>query len=309
MVGLAKNDVLFLVYRVLIFLWYLGGVWGYDMYRYYEGKAIGEKGVCISGVTDSGFYPDWASFQGGSRLTMLPYGSNVGRAPFTVIVVNCIRYWPFFLTHWTLIAVVLYLGFAAVCSLQAIRYLRKDTLPPKAPNAPGRVVPWTVYMTSVLQGIALPTSLTVLVLYWALVFDPDGAPPSEEDPDGEKASDVGYMNLAKHCTHFIVVFLDVALSSQPVYVAHSLYAAVFMTCYALWTVALYFFKWGDGYGNNYLYKSLDWSNPGISAGVLSINLFITLPLLSLLIFALVYLIRWLSCGEYRTMEYLGMTMI
>jgi hypothetical protein len=72
------------------------------------------------------------------------------------------RFWFIYLTHWTLIIEVLYLG----CALFTTATLRRQLLENSSPETTGleRKKPWKVWITGVLRVVALPASLLVRIL-------------------------------------------------------------------------------------------------------------------------------------------------
>ena len=99
-----------------------------------------------------------------------------------------------------------------------------------------------------MQNIALPCTLLVTLLYWALVFD----------GTIDNAVDVN-----THGVNFVVMYLDMLLNGHPLRLGHVYQPVLYAFIYTIFSL-IYDLSGGmDQLGNGYIYSSLDWSaNPG-----------------------------------------------
>jgi len=155
--------------------------------------------------------------------------------------------WPIFLTHWTLLIVVAYLVCAAVMMFIA--------------DPSEKIAPTIVRVVWVLQTLALPGSIVVVVLFWGLLA-----------PTLESIQVVDYFT---HGYVAIAMLTDFVLSKQPYYSLHAVYYLLFGFSYIMFTLFL-FVNAGclsdancdvDGNGNPYVYSVLDWRDPQAAATV------------------------------------------
>jgi len=188
-----------------------------------------------------------------------------------------IEYWFFYLTHWALFVQVVYLNLAVACTW--ILRPKGSAISPaegaSEASGPDGEMPVYVKVLWGLQGVIVPGSFVVFVLYWALVF----------------SGTVYFISVLVHGVNFIVQMADFLASQQPYLLLHGVYFLGFAVLYLLWSAIHYGTGWGNGEGERYVYSSLDWSSPG-SAAVLSVLiLLVVVPGFSLLFWFLSYLCR------------------
>lgn len=174
-------------------------------------------------------------------------------------------YWLTKLTHWSALLELVYFCFAAGTAWHAMRPQEKD--------GTDEATPWFVQVTWFLMTTVPTVSLLVLALYWLLVYNP---------VDGVTA-----IGVVMHGGNFLLVAFDLMFFTQPFYIAHVYVPFVFALVYVLFTL-IYYAAGGtfeDG-GSRYIYKSIDWSNPGGTAGLLGLIVVVGLPV----VYALLYVV-------------------
>lgn len=179
--------------------------------------------------------------------------------------------WFFFLTHWTLLFEVIYLGLAAFTT-----YASKAAWEDKASNK----LPWYVSIMWALHAIVLPASFMVFAMYWGLVFS---GPP------------VYVVSVMTHGANFVVMFADFLVGNTPYLLLHGLYFFAYSAGYVLWSSVHYAaglktHEDCDRQGGNcdkhrYIYGSLDWGQPGTKRLSLVI-LLLGVPLINLLFWSI-----------------------
>ena len=171
-----------------------------------------------------------------------------------------LRCWLIYLTHQGLLIELVYLGAAAGTTAASFYYSDVDG----TPTAP-RPMPWYCKAAWILQGVALPGSFLIFVLYWALVFDGSLHPISP----------------FTHGVNFAIMAVDQSLSNQPMYLLHTVFFMIYATCYVLWTVVHYASGLKDCDNNRYIYAALDWKYPGSAGKIAGAVLIVASPLLNL----------------------------
>jgi len=143
-------------------------------------------------------------------------------------------YWFIYLTHWSLIIIISYLGFAwyTFCKVE---HLGNDSRQ--------REIPWFAKTTWVLFSVALPASVTVTLLYWTLVYD---------------GKAITLENILIHAVNSLVMLADLLIGSQPLLLIHFLYFLLYAVIYLIWSLIHHLTRIGDGEGNRYIYATLDW---------------------------------------------------
>jgi len=168
-----------------------------------------------------------------------------------------IEYWPIYLTHWTLLVQVTYVVLAALATYQ---------LRPERPDA---ALPINILKAVwVLQGICVPATLLVFIMYWCLVF-----------PFSTKVYAISFLT---HGVNFAIQLLDLVMNQQPYLLMHGLYFALYAALFLLWSVIHYATSIGNGDAEKYIYKALDWGSPGAAATVVAFILLGCFPLLNCL---------------------------
>jgi hypothetical protein len=177
------------------------------------------------------------------------------------------KYWPIYLTHWTLFFEALYFSFAAAEIILADRVLRICS----AERNDGAVkLNFFVKATWVLQEVVYSGSLAIAILFWALVYD--GGP-------------VQALSVQVHGVTAILALVDVSFSNHPVRFLHVYMVQIYGLLFIIWSII----HWEADIGTDeepptrYIYSSLDWANavPATIASILILLLF--LPVLQLLV--------------------------
>jgi len=168
--------------------------------------------------------------------------------------------WITKLTHWTLLLELFYLTFAVYSTYMAIY----DT---KVPDGVGKATPWFISVTYAMQPMALIGALLVFLLYWLLVYPVRTAEPGAD-------------SFFTHGANFAVMLLDFLLVRNPLYLSHILMPMAYAVVYLLFSL-LFYAATGD-----YIYKALDWSDPGGTGRLAGLIIFLGIPILWILLYCL-----------------------
>jgi len=85
-----------------------------------------------------------------------------------------------------------------------------------------------------------------------------------------------------HGVNFLVVIVDVYLSRQPYYLLHGIYFAILGIVYLLFTYVYYVSGGTDCSGRRYIYKSVDWNDPGSAGMLAAILVVVVVPFVNVL---------------------------
>mmetsp|Transcript_9659 Transcript_9659/g.18542 ORF Transcript_9659/g.18542 Transcript_9659/m.18542 type:complete len:305 (-) Transcript_9659:162-1076(-) len=129
-------------------------------------------------------------------------------------------YWPIYLTHWTLVVLVVYLSFAAMCTWL---YGFDEKIEGKTPLL--------FKVTWVLQNICLSSTMLVFLLYWMLVYT--GGP-------------VTVLSCHVHGVNWVMMLIDRFFSEQPAYFMHCYQAQLYALVYFIWSVIQYYGQVDNG---------------------------------------------------------------
>ena len=191
--------------------------------------------------------------------------------------------WWYFLTHWGLVGVVLYLLAASIGTLAA-RFWRAGR------DEPSLLAPWASAIMA-LQAAVLPMAVLIVLMFWTLVYHP-GLSVHTLDP-------------LVHGLNGACMLLDLVLSNQPLYLFQSWAGcSVFGLCYTAFSIAHYdlgLAGFGPGPDHFYIYQVLDWSKPGTTAAMLSSLLLIAIPLVVLALWSFKYVIEREARGKGRAL--------
>ena len=167
-----------------------------------------------------------------------------------------------FLSHWTLVVVVVYLCAAA----------RITGATPPAPSA-------VTDALTALHNVALPSSIAVVPLFWGVVFRPEYATMPKHPSQ-----------IFVHGVNAICMLLDFRLARRAWRFADGTYVVYYGLCNLLFMLA-YFVGSGcvdapdvcdlDSLGHPYVYSVVDWRAPMQAALVSLLAIFIPVPLISL----------------------------
>jgi len=159
--------------------------------------------------------------------------------------------WLIYLTHWTLLPVCLHLSLGAAGAVTARHSLSRHAAAPQRP--------WWLRLHFFAQAVALPNSLIVVVLFWALLYP--ATPSVARDP----------LNYFVHGVNFLCMALDALLSSSPFPAAYLLPAWLcFDVAYVFFTLAYALLGGTNEYGQPWVYSVLFWRSQSgaLSAGFL-----------------------------------------
>jgi len=162
------------------------------------------------------------------------------------------------LTHWAAILELVYLGFGAYSTYQAIHSPMIDGKDEEAP--------WFASVTWFLGSAIWVTALMVVVMYWAVVFVPGPGRPTA-------------IQIITHGGNFVLVWQDNMDNRLP-YRWLQIYAPfVLSLVYIAFTKVYYLAGGTDWNGAPYIYKVLDWRNPAATLKLVAGLVFVGLPVL------------------------------
>lgn len=184
-----------------------------------------------------------------------------------------ISFWAIYLTNWvaTIDASYCVLSFIMTC-----RMGHYENTPCYHQNP--RMLPLLVRVVWFLQGLALPCSALVVIVFWLFVVD------FEQPP--------ALYSVFTHGVNFILVGTDVFISNQPFLLLHGLYFVILAVIYGTWTVIFHVLNLTDAAGNPYIYSAVDWSHP-LSTGTLGF-------ILVIFVFPMLVLALWWALFVRRT---------
>eukprot|EP00095_Tigriopus_kingsejongensis_P005529 maker-scaffold282_size228295-snap-gene-1.24 protein:Tk05529 transcript:maker-scaffold282_size228295-snap-gene-1.24-mRNA-1 annotation:"hypothetical protein DAPPUDRAFT_306029" len=106
-------------------------------------------------------------------------------------------------------------------------------------------VSWTI------TNITWTSAVFISIFYWSILYD----------------NNFNYFGFFVHGLNSVICLLDLLVSARPFRMHHVYIPALFGVWYVLFSL-IYFWAGGtDAEGNGYIYSVLDWSNPGLSIGV------------------------------------------
>jgi hypothetical protein len=170
------------------------------------------------------------------------------------------KYYWIHLTHWSAGIELLYFGFAAYTSYQAVFGCVSDGL--------GASTPWFASLTWFLSSVVPVLSFLVFVLYWVLVA------PTEP---GDRTA---LTTVVIHGGNLALALVDLLLNRQPYYIDHVYAPFTLCSLYCLFTVVYYEAggKNKDGV-RNYIYESVDWSKPHDTGAILGVIVILGVPII------------------------------
>jgi len=158
-----------------------------------------------------------------------------------------------YLTHWQLIVLWLHLVFSF-----------SITIAYRNANVANTNMPWFAKMSWCLQNICIGVVPSVVVDYWALVYD------------GHLSS----IDVHQHGVTLILLILDLSISYTPSYIKHVYQPWIFATIYVIFNYIYVELGGVNEDGENWIYSALDWKNDFQSALIVSIGAtFFLAPLL------------------------------
>lgn len=167
--------------------------------------------------------------------------------------------WFIYLTHLSLTLQLVYTWASFVTTWRAHRM------------AEGRiaivtVMPWYAKLTWLLQGVCLPLTLLVFVLYFALVVPDTGIS--------------GPLSFFTHGVNFLLMISDVFWSRQPFYLVHSLYFFCVVLAYLVFTYVFYKANGVGCGGEPYIYAAIDWRHGSSTLALLGFLYLIVGPIVN-----------------------------
>lgn len=163
----------------------------------------------------------------------------------------------------------------------------------------GNNIYWHQRILWVLYSAAVHTSIYVVILYWALLYNPN--------------ADFNYWsfgNLVTHLVTGVLAIIEIYLTGIPTRLLHFIYPCLFAVTWLVFSGIYYGAGGTNVSGRRYIYSVLDYMNsPGAAAALGLVAVFATIPL-HVLIYCL-FLSRELflflvgkhcSCSQPRTDE-------
>ena len=118
-----------------------------------------------------------------------------------------------------------------------------------------KLIGWPQKLSWLLFAVSVPSSFVVTVGYFAMVY------PSQVR-DGYK---ITVLDLNLHAINFLMVVFELLLNAYPVRLLHTLYIAIYVLIYTVFSV----FYWMGDHKLNVLYAILDWNAPLMSSLVIA----------------------------------------
>jgi hypothetical protein len=172
------------------------------------------------------------------------------------------EYWWIYLTHWTLIVECMYFVSAACTTWRAFTNKEETQSAEKH-----------IFISWFLHDIAYPSTFSVMLLFWGLGL----SAPTQA------------LTIFTHGVNFLMMFVDVILSSQPYYIMHAVYFIIYSAIYLGWTLVFYAVKARNRDGDRYVYPSLDYKDDLCGALIsIAIAFLFLIPLQTLLLWSVVY---------------------
>lgn len=98
---------------------------------------------------------------------------------------------------------------------------------------------------------------------------------------------IRFVNFNVHAINSVIVFLDLAITAQPVRFYHVYQPILYTLVYGLFYIVYWAAGGVDPQGHHYIYKVLDWGRrPGPATGLALGLVFLAVPLIHLLVFGL-----------------------
>ena len=172
------------------------------------------------------------------------------------------RCWPIYLTHQGALIETVYLGLAFATTGKAFYFSDVEG----TADAPEKT-PWYCRAAWILQGVGLPASFLIFVLYWGLVYEGSLHPISPWT----------------HGANFVLMMADQALcSNQPMYLIHGLIFMAYAFLYVLWSWVHFASGLKNCSNDRYIYASLNWKYAGDTGKLAAIILFVVAPFFNVL---------------------------
>ncbi|CAM9586867.1 unnamed protein product [Phaeothamnion confervicola] len=172
-----------------------------------------------------------------------------------------LKYWPIYLTNWSLVIEVAYLWMAFILSLG----FRRFAVPVSPGVAPGQLVkpaPFVI-VAWFFRNVSYVLSLAVFALFWLLVYD---------------GGNVAFITPQVHGVNLFFTAVDAFFSAAPYYFLHVWQPFVVSLLYVIWSIIHEELNIRDDENNDYIYSTLNWNHPGATIPVVVVILFVGLPI-------------------------------
>lgn len=185
--------------------------------------------------------------------------------------------WFIYLTNWSYSALTLHFFWGAVVSfIHAVKQQRPPAGWPGAGrwNEDEAIGPsWYHRVSWLLHDISAATAITVTVLYWGAVYDPDSDSSNLE------------IDINMHTLNSVFILSDIFVGAIPLRVLHVIYSMLFTATYVIFTVIYWGLDGTNALGQKFVYSALDYSNhPGTAALYITLSLLVGLPVVQLLLY-------------------------
>jgi len=154
-----------------------------------------------------------------------------------------LRFWPIFLTHWTLALEVTFLWVNVMT----------------ATSSPSR-------LARILYAVAMPGSFMVVCLYWFFVYRRD--------------QPVVLINVLAHGGNFLGMLVVLASNHYSYTSMKCAYPMAYGLLWAAWSIIFHSGGFTNQHGNRFIYAIIDWGKPGTTALIISIAIFVVVPIIN-----------------------------
>ncbi|XP_046603859.1 protein rolling stone-like [Neodiprion virginianus] len=152
--------------------------------------------------------------------------------------------WPIYLTHWDLVLGVSQAFLGAILVSRRRNQERRSSFDVDALTL-GKIerMYWVLY--TVTSSLAICVTIT----YWGAIYDPR---IHAKDP----------LNFMLHLFNTILMLVDLLVVGVPLRFEHVWWALACVVLYVIFTIFYYLAGGLDKHGYHYIYKILDWEQPG-----------------------------------------------
>ncbi len=155
---------------------------------------------------------------------------------------------------------------------------------------------WHQKIQWVLHNIGIVLAISVTILYWGIIYNPDTVDQLNYDL-------LGGNNLVSHGINGLVALIDIFVCGIPFHLLHFIYPTIFASSYVAFT-GIYFSVNGTNVNDSpYIYSVIDYNaNPSLATGIVLSVAFLFVPFMYVIIYCmflvretLLYFIRKLCC--------------
>ncbi|XP_002731894.1 protein rolling stone-like [Saccoglossus kowalevskii] len=202
-------------------------------------------------------------------------------------------------SHWGYCMLTLYFFTALVSAVVYHAYGKKDTAIDHIEMAERGAssndvsetlrlpLPWYMRLNWFIQNIAFASGLTIVLLFWAIDYDPATAK-------------IHPFNVHVHGVNAFLILFDLFVIASPIRVLHVIYPMIFLALYGFFTYIYYACGGLNPEGEVYLYKIVNWkTNPGMAVGAFGGMMFVLIPLAHFLLYGLYRLRLCISDSIHR----------